>query len=139
MQVTRYPPHEGESYLLHGVRVMWVQAVRLCYQNRLPSPGRSEKENANIIIISRPTFCVPLLAYYRGMPIRFRFHHAQPHNSEDDHLERRYSSSVINVHESGRDKPEPNSLQNGSLWSVSVIHNGAYLALFVVVCSFTNR
>ena len=52
MQVTRYSPHKGESYLLYGVRVVWVQAVRLCYQDGLPSPGRSEKEDSNIMIIS---------------------------------------------------------------------------------------
>lgn len=51
VQVTRYPPHEGESYLLYGVRVVWVEAVCLCHQDGLPGPGWSEKESSDMIIL----------------------------------------------------------------------------------------
>jgi translation initiation factor 2 beta subunit (eIF-2beta)/eIF-5 len=54
VQVARYPSHKGESDLLHGVRVLWVQAVRLCYQDGLPSTSWSEKEGSSVIIISLP-------------------------------------------------------------------------------------
>ena len=54
MQVAGYSPHKRESHLLHGVRVLWVQAIRLCYQDRFPSASRSEKEGPSLIIISLP-------------------------------------------------------------------------------------
>jgi len=68
VQVARYSSHKGESDLLHGVRVLWVQAVRLCYQDGLPSASWSEKEGPSVIIILCHWFlCVPLLAHRHGM------------------------------------------------------------------------
>lgn len=54
VQVARYTPHKGESNLLHGVRVLWVQAVRLCHQDGFPSASWSEKEGPSVTIIYLP-------------------------------------------------------------------------------------
>ena len=40
MQVFRYPPNEGEPYLLHVLHVVWIQAVGQCDQERFPGPSR---------------------------------------------------------------------------------------------------
>ena len=67
MQVARHPPHKRESDLLHGVRVLWLQAIRLCYQDRFPSASRSEKEGPGLMFIYLPlVFRLPLLAHCRG-------------------------------------------------------------------------
>ena len=68
VQVPRYPPHKGESDLFHGLRVLWVQAIRLCYQDGFPSAGWSEKKGSSVMII----FPVSLLARCHGMPDRLR-------------------------------------------------------------------
>ncbi|CAL1710201.1 unnamed protein product [Somion occarium] len=44
MQITRYTPHEGESYLLHVLRILWIETFGQPYQDRFPGTGRKEKQ-----------------------------------------------------------------------------------------------
>lgn len=44
VQVAGHAPHEGEPYILHGVRVVRIPAVRQHHQDRLPGAGWEEKQ-----------------------------------------------------------------------------------------------
>lgn len=109
MQVARYPPHKRESDLLHGVRVLWVQAICLCYQDGFPSASRSEKKGSGLIIISPPLFFfrVPLLARCPGKPDQLRLLNSlysvvqQVASSNEERLERLYSNPL---HSDGRSR-----------------------------------
>lgn len=49
MQITRHPPHKGEPYILHVLRVMWLTTIGQRHQERLPGPGRKEEQEQNWI------------------------------------------------------------------------------------------
>ena len=62
VQVARHPPHEGDPYLLHDMRVVRVPTIRQRHQEWFPGPGHQEEQEQDRLnpVLSVSCFAITL-------------------------------------------------------------------------------
>ena len=58
LQVTRHATYEREPYLLHWLRIMWLETFRQHDQDRFPGASWQEKQEQDRLIVARMIVCM---------------------------------------------------------------------------------